>query len=182
MAHHHLSRGYIYDRQAIEKSPGQVIFKPSSKGWEEIKQEEGHSRQRETGFSVTFPQIVFFFLPSPAIEVSIYKREITASPAVEPGLWHHVTWGLSLSQSYSALGSKEGSFIHFPSWTPRQISKENNGKKKTKLQKFQSRWWLALKIQLGHFLGNCLKLEILFDGHESDSFPKRQSVLSGKRP
>ena len=71
MAHHHLSWGYIYGRQAIGKSPGQVIFKPSSKGWEEIKQEEGHPRQRETGFGVTFPQIVFFFLPSPAIEVSI---------------------------------------------------------------------------------------------------------------
>ena len=41
---------------------------------DEKKSGRGTFQAEETGFSVTFPQIVFLFLPSPAIEVSIYQK------------------------------------------------------------------------------------------------------------
>lgn len=53
-----------------------------------------------------------FFLHLP-LRSAYNKREMTAVPAVEPGLWHQVTWGSSLSQSYSARFQRR-KFYPFP--------------------------------------------------------------------
>ena len=158
-----LGRWYLNQALKDEKKPGRGTF-----------------QAEETGFSVTFPQIVFFFLPSPAIEVSIYQKwnnswswsgtRTVASSDMEI---------ISVSKLFSSV-SKRGILSISQAEHQGRLLRNTMGGWNT--SKFQRRWWLALKIQLGHFLGKCLKLVIIFAGQESDSFPKRQSVLTGRHP
>lgn len=103
----------------------------------------------------------FYHLPSRSVN---NKRGITAGALVEPGLWHWVIEGQSLfSLKANQQDSKVRSFVHFPSWTPRQVSKESNGKKKPKVPEKM----VEILNSLSYFPG-ILKLQIILDSHISD--------------